>query len=180
MNLKPLIFTVLLCGCSSPIEELICPSPVSLSDNPPFYQSLIPANRVHIARFVEGKIRLRLKKYSIEEKEIRRIILGVFSNAHHESGWEPSLISSGNYGLFQLRKNGLGKGKSTPWLLDYKNNTTAILNCPQAIEFFEWAAGSGFSAGDFAYRFASKVERCSSKYYGERRATANWYQMELK
>lgn len=143
-----------------------------------FWSKVVPSKAHEIAEFVEGKVRLRLSRYPIAENEIKRIVLGVFANAYCESTWNPRCSSGGNYGLFQLSKNGLGRGKSSNWLFDYRNNTTAILNCPQAIRFFDWAAGSGFDSGEFAFRFGRDVERCSSVHLSKRRRTANEYQKE--
>lgn len=144
-----------------------------------FWSKIVPSESHSVAEYVEKKIRLRLVKYPISEKEIRRIIVGIFANAYHESSWNPNCVSSGNYGLFQLSKSGLGAGKSKGWLLNYKNNTTAILNSPQAIKFFDWAAGSGFTSGDFAYEFAKKVERCAAKHVAPRKRTADKWAKEI-
>jgi hypothetical protein len=107
-----------------------------------------------------------------------KAIVALMSNAWHECRWDPREVTGPNVGFFQLNHSGgLGRGHRVSQLKKLDYNVAAIM---VTTDFKNWAAwvrkNPNATSGQMAYRFAQKVERCTSRSWGPRASTANrWY-----
>lgn len=112
-----------------------------------------------------------------------KAIIAVLSNAWYESKWWPAAGGGYNIGFFQLNhRGGMGRGHRVSQLKKLEYNVKVMM---VSTDFKNWCAwvkkNPGATAGQMAYRFAAKVERCTSKSWGPRASTANkWHASAVK
>lgn len=107
-----------------------------------------------------------------------KAIIAILVNAWHESTWNPRCQSGSCIGFFQLlNRGGMGDGHSTANLKKLIYNITILADSTSLKQWVKWTqAHPKASAGEMAYQFAVRVERCAKQHRAARRKTADrWF-----
>ncbi|MBS1722879.1 MAG: hypothetical protein JSS66_08000 [Armatimonadetes bacterium] len=126
-------------------------------------------------RSIAAKAETYLRKAGVNSD---KAIIAVLANAWHECKWNPAGKSGSNIGFFQLnRAGGMGRGHSVAKLQQLEYNIAVMTASTSFKDWVKWAnKNPETSAGKMAYRFAAKVERCTSSNWDDRQRTADrWY-----
>lgn len=111
-----------------------------------------------------------------------KAVIALLVNAWHESKWNPAASSGSCIGFFQLKNNGgMGDGYSAARLKNLDVNMSIMAASTSCKAWIVWTnQNPTVTAGEMAYRFAAKVERCATQHRAPRRTTANKWFKALK
>lgn len=110
--------------------------------------------------------------------------LAMLANAWHESKFDPvdeyrERDGSVSRGFHMVNTRGAGRGLSRRDALTVRHNVAAIMRDYRFAEWYRAHKSKRWDAGTSAYWFARMVERCASRYWNDRRVTANAWSKQL-
>lgn len=158
---------------ATPVTKKVSPLTIDLVPTSAVRSSerkLFEKNRVH-ARKAEALLRAG----GVTNE---KAIIAILANAWHESKWNPAVAGGPNIGFFQLNHSGgMGRGHRVSQLKKLDYNVKVMMASTSFKEWVAWVKKNpNQTAGEMAYRFAQKVERCAVKHRAPRRTTGNaWY-----
>jgi hypothetical protein len=126
---------------------------------------------------IAHKVEKILHKDGVKDQ---KIIVAIFANMWHESTFNPEEVSGSCVGLFQLHRKYSGRNMSVKELVNINHHMERLLSLDCYKKWKDWAIKNKHlvSCGYMAFKFATEVERCATRYRLPRLHTANKWWME--